>query len=65
MEGKATYDIRFNPTGSLYAIESITSPDGRILGKLGHSERMGAYVCINVPGNKDQRIFEAGVQYFE
>ncbi|HOQ06491.1 MAG TPA: phosphoribosylformylglycinamidine synthase, partial [Clostridiales bacterium] len=50
LEGKATYDIRFNPIGSMYAIEGITSPDGRILGKLGHSERKGTYVCINVPG---------------
>jgi len=65
MEGKATYDIRYNPNGSMYAIEGITSPDGRILGKLGHSERKGTYVCINVPGNKDQKIFEAGIQYFK
>lgn len=64
MEGKATYDIKYNPNGSLYAIEGITSPDGRILGKMGHSERKGTCVCINVPGNKDQKIFEAGVQYF-
>ena len=65
MEGKATYDIRFNPNGSMYSIEGITSPDGRILGKMGHSERKGSHVCINVPGNKDQMIFEAGVQYFK
>ena len=65
MEGKATYDIRYNPNGSMYAIEGITSPDGRILGKLGNSERKGTYVCINVPGNKDQKIFEAGIQYFK
>jgi phosphoribosylformylglycinamidine synthase len=63
-EGRATYDIRFNPNGSIYAIEGITSPDGRILGKMGHSERKGTNVCINVPGNKDQMLFEAGVRYF-
>lgn len=63
-EGKATYDIRFNPNGSMYSVEGITSPDGRILGKMGHSERKGSNVCINVPGNKDQRLFEAGVRYF-
>ncbi len=63
-QGKATYDARFNPNGSMYAIEGITSPDGRILGKMGHSERKGANVCINVPGNKDQMLFEAGVRYF-
>jgi phosphoribosylformylglycinamidine synthase len=64
-QGKATYDIRFNPNGSMYSIEGITSPDGRILGKMGHSERKGSNVCINVPGNKDQLLFEAGVRYFE
>ncbi len=63
-QGNATYDARFNPNGSMYAIEGITSPDGRILGKMGHSERMGTNVCINVPGNKDQKLFEAGVRYF-
>jgi len=64
MDGNATYDIRFNPNGSMYAIEGITSPDGRILGKMGHSERKGDNVCINIPGNKDQLIFEAGISYF-
>ncbi len=63
-EGKATNDIRFNPNGSMFAIEGVTSPDGRILGKMGHSERKGSNVCINVPGNKDQMLFEAGVRYF-
>ncbi|MDR2630133.1 MAG: phosphoribosylformylglycinamidine synthase subunit PurQ, partial [Spirochaetaceae bacterium] len=53
-----------NPNGSDYAIEALTSPDGRILGKMGHSERRGPFVHINIPGNKTQRIFEAGVQYF-
>jgi phosphoribosylformylglycinamidine synthase len=64
LEDKATYDIQFNPNGSFDAIEGITSPDGRILGKMGHSERIGSQVAKNVPGNKDQLIFEAGVGYF-
>jgi phosphoribosylformylglycinamidine synthase len=53
-----------NPNGSDFAIEGLTSPDGRILGKMGHSERRGDFVHINIPGNKVQRIFEAGVSYF-
>jgi phosphoribosylformylglycinamidine synthase len=53
-----------NPNGSDFAIEGLTSPDGRILGKMAHSERCGEYVHTNVPGNKYQRIFEAGVRYF-
>ncbi len=64
MDGNATYDIRYNPNGSICAIEGITSPDGRVLGKMGHSERRGSNVCINVPGAKDQKLFEAGVMYF-
>jgi len=64
LEGNPTYDIRYNPNGSIQAIEGITSPDGRIFGKMGHSERSGDYVFKNVPGEKDQRIFEAGVEYF-
>jgi phosphoribosylformylglycinamidine synthase len=63
-EGNPTYDIRFNPNGSVNAIEGITSPDGRVLGKMGHSERIGANVSVNVPGEKDQKLFEAGVGYF-
>ncbi|MGI6669175.1 MAG: phosphoribosylformylglycinamidine synthase [Acetivibrionales bacterium] len=62
--GAATYDARYNPSGSMHAIEGITSPDGRILGKMAHSERKGLHVCKNIPGCKDQLIFEAGVQYF-
>ena len=53
-----------NPNGSDFAIEGLTSPDGRILGKMGHSERRGEYVHINIPGNKRQNIFEAGIKYF-
>ena len=63
--GNASYDIKHNPNGSLYAIEGITSPDGRILGKMGHSERIGTNVYKNVPGEKDQRIFESGISYFK
>jgi len=64
LEGKATLDIRYNPNGSMFAIEGITSPDGRVLGKMGHSERIGSDISKNVPGQKDQKIFEAGVAYF-
>jgi phosphoribosylformylglycinamidine synthase len=53
-----------NPNGSDFAIEGLCSPDGRILGKMGHSERRGDFVHINIPGNKQQRIFEAGTAYF-
>ena len=53
-----------NPNGSAFAIEGLSSPDGRILGKMAHSERAGDYVHINIPGNKRQRLFEAGVAYF-
>ncbi len=63
--GNATRDIRFNVNGSVYAIEGITSPDGRVLGKMGHSERIGGGLYKNVPGKKDQKIFEAGVSYFK
>ncbi len=65
LNGKATYDIRYNPNGSFEAIEGITSPDGRVFGKMGHSERVGSNVVKNVPGEKAQRIFEAGVGYFK
>ena len=63
--GQPTYDIKYNPNGSVYAIEGITSPDGRVLGKMGHSERRGEGVFINVPGEKDQKIFLSGVEYFK
>ncbi|NLY43250.1 MAG: phosphoribosylformylglycinamidine synthase [Clostridiaceae bacterium] len=65
LDDNPTYDIRFNPNGSVEAIEGITSPDGRVLGKMGHSERIGSNVAKNVPGEKDQKIFEAGVRYFK
>jgi phosphoribosylformylglycinamidine synthase len=62
--GEPTMAEPDNPNGSGFAIEGLTSPDGRILGKMAHSERCGEYVHINIPGNKFQRIFEAGVGYF-
>ena len=65
LDNKATYDSEWNPNGSAAAIEGILSPDGRILGKMGHSERIGADICKNVPGAKDQKLFEAGVSYFK
>jgi phosphoribosylformylglycinamidine synthase len=63
-DGNPTYDIRFNPNGSVEAIEGITSPDGRVFGKMGHSERIGTNVYKNVPGEQDQQLFRAGVEYF-
>ena len=64
LEGNATSDIDFNPNGSLCAIEGITSPDGRVFGKMGHSERIGNGLYKNVPGEYDIRMFEAAVKYF-
>ena len=62
--GNPTAAVPFNPNGSVNAIEGITSPDGRVLGKMGHSERIGGSVACNVPGNQNQLIFEAGVNYY-
>ena len=64
LDGNATADIDFNPNGSLCAIEGITSPDGRVFGKMGHSERIGDGLYKNVPGEYDIRMFEAAVKYF-
>jgi phosphoribosylformylglycinamidine synthase len=64
LEGAPTYDPAFNPNGSMEAIEGITSIDGRVFGKMAHSERAGSNVAVNVPGNKNQKIFKAGVEYF-
>ncbi|WP_107572119.1 phosphoribosylformylglycinamidine synthase [Clostridioides difficile] len=61
---EATYNIEFNPNGSFYAVEGITSADGRVFGKMGHSERIGEEVFKNIIGEKDQEIFESGVKYF-
>jgi phosphoribosylformylglycinamidine synthase len=63
-DGNPTYDTAFNPNCSVEAVEGITSPDGRIFGKMGHSERAGANIAQNVPGDKEQLIFKAGVEYF-
>ena len=63
--GNPSLSIPFNPNGSVNAIEGITSPDGRVLGKMGHSERIGENVACNVPGCKDQQLFEAGVAYYK
>ena len=65
LDGHPTMAMPYNPNGSVWAIEGITSPDGRVLGKMGHSERIGASVAINVPGEQDQKLFEAGVEYFK
>ena len=65
LDGNATTDVHFNPNDSMYAIEGITSPDGRVFGKMGHSERVGAGLYKNVPGNYDIRMFEAAVKYFK
>ena len=64
LEDKATGDIHFNPNGSLYAIEGITSPDGRVIGKMGHSERIGNGLYKNVLGEYDIQMFKAAVKYF-
>ena len=63
-DGTPSADITWNPNGSLWAVEGITSPDGRVLGKMGHSERRGENLYRNVPGEKDQKLFASGVQYF-
>ena len=64
-QGVPTMNTPFNPNGSLYAIEGITSPDGRILGKMGHSERFAPGLFRNISGDKDQKIFLSGVSYFK
>ncbi len=65
LNGEASMDIRYNPNGSSLSIEGITSPDGRVFGKMGHSERIGTGLYKNVPGNYDNRMFEAAVRYFK
>ncbi|TXJ30330.1 phosphoribosylformylglycinamidine synthase [Brachyspira aalborgi] len=64
-EGNASNDIRFNPNGSIYAIEGITSPDGKVFGKMGHSERIGNGLYKNVLGNYDIKMFKSAVEYFK
>ena len=63
--GKPSMNARYNPNGSYWAIEGITSPDGRVFGKMGHSERVCDGLFKNIPGDKDQHIFEAGIGYFK
>ncbi len=65
LEGNASADVHFNPNGSIFAIEGITSPDGRVFGKMGHSERIGAGLYKNVPGNYDIQMFTSAVEYFK
>lgn len=62
--GNATDDIEYNPNGSIFAVEGICSPDGRILGKMSHSERIGYGTLKNILGDKDQKIFDAGIKYY-
>lgn len=64
-DGNVATDMPFNPNGSVWAVEGITSPDGRVLGKMGHCERKGENLYKNVPFNKDMQIFESGVKYFK
>ncbi|MBQ6815759.1 MAG: phosphoribosylformylglycinamidine synthase [Clostridia bacterium] len=65
LQGNATNDIHFNPNNSMHAIEGITSPDGRVFGKMGHSERIGAGLYKNVPGEYDIKMFASAVEYFK
>ena len=65
LEGNATADIRFNPNGSVMAIEGITSPDGRVFGKMAHAERVGEGLYKNVEGNYFNKMFESAVRYFK
>ena len=65
LNGEPTMDTAFNPNGSLFAIEGITSPDGRVLGKMGHSERWQKGLYRNVPGEYDMKLFQSAVKYFK
>ena len=64
LSGNPTMDVNFNPNGSVWAIEGITSPDGRVFGKMGHAERIGDKLYRNVPGEYDLHLFEAAKDYF-
>lgn len=64
-DGNVSLNMPYNPNGSMYGIEGITSPDGRVLGKMAHSERIGENVYKNIPGDFDQKIFKSGVNYFK
>ena len=63
--GVPSMDITVNPNGSMEAVEGIFSPDGRVFGKMGHSERRGPWVARNIPGDKHQPLFESGAEYFK
>ena len=65
LAGRPSMDIDVNPNGSVQAIEGVFSPDGRVFGKMGHLERRGQYVGLNIPGNKHQPLFESGAEYFK
>ena len=65
LNGNPTMDVDFNPNGSVWAIEGITSPDGRVFGKMGHAERIGHNLYQNVPGDYDLHLFEAAADYFK
>ena len=65
LDGNATSDVHFNPNDSMFAIEGITSPDGRVFGKMGHSERIGDGLYKNVPGDYDIKMFKAAVEYYK
>ena len=58
-------DTAFNPNGALWAVEGVASPDGRVLGKMGHSERIGPFLYRNVPGRYDMGLFRSAVKYFQ
>ena len=64
LSGEVSCDILYNPCGSAFAVEAITSPDGRILGRIGHAERNAPGLYLNVPGNYDESVFKSGVEFF-
>lgn len=65
LAGNPTMDDEWNPNGSYGAIEGITSPDGRVFGKMAHAERRGKDIAINIYGDQDMKIFASGVAYFK
>ena len=64
LDGHPTMDIDGNPNGSVWSVEGITSPDGRVFGKMGHAERVGPCLYRNIPGNYDLGLFDAAKDYF-
>ena len=65
LAGNPTMECEYNPNGSVCAIEGITSPDGRVFGKMGHAERIGSTLYRNVPGKYDMQLFKSAVEYFK